>query len=95
MAKKILKAFAGLLTCGALLTGCAFQSNLGAGDERYFYKYVHIESTTNTVFHDEVIEWNFTVHQTMVEIHTKNYGWICLNDNFVLYNSEKCPLCNR
>lgn len=36
-----------------------------------------------------------TTEGTAVEINTKTYGWVFLNSGFMLYNSERCPLCNK
>lgn len=78
-----------------LLTACTNTSNHDYNTETFAYKYVHVECTTNAVMHDEIEKWYNDNDGTLCYIKTKNYGWICLNGNFMLYNSARCPLCNK
>lgn len=90
MIKKLLASLLAI-TC-LCLTGCddGNQTTHGSGK----YTHVHVQ-LSDKVFHDDVVAYNYKYEGTAVEINTKTYGWIFLNNGFMLYNSDKCPLCNK
>lgn len=74
------------------LSGCkdGNYSRSGSGT----YNHVHIQLSDKAI-HDDIETYNYKYEGTAVEIKTKTYGWIFMNNGFMLYNSDRCPLCNK
>lgn len=88
--KKLLFA---LLTIASLaLAGCNDTNQTQNGKQSY--KHVHLQLEDKCI-HDDVTSYAFDWDGTMVEINTKTYGWVMVNGGYMLYNSDRCPLCNK
>lgn len=62
------------------------------------YTKVHIQMEGGVPIHCEVLDMGtLTVsHNPTYEIKTQEYGWIVVHsNNFMLYKTDKCPICNR
>ena len=82
-----------LLTISALsLAGCNETNQTANGQQSY--KHVHLQMEDKCM-HDDVVSYAFDWDGTMVEINTKTYGWVMVNGGYMLYNSDRCPLCNK
>lgn len=88
--KKLLLSLLTIVSLG--LTGCSQNNQVGNGNQSYTHIHVQIG---DKVMHDEVISYAYDWDGTVVEANTKTYGWIMLSNGFLLYNSDKCPLCNK
>ena len=91
--KKIGVCLIAFLTLG--LTSCLNEQD-SVGVTKNNYKYIHIQlNANNSIIHDKIISYTYEKNNSLVQIETENYGWICMNDGFMLYNSINCPICNR
>ena len=89
--KKLALILVALFTLG--ISACEKDTNL-KNFEPGCYQRVHIQLNVNhSIVHDKVISYKFATHGTFVQIETERSGWIAMNDGFMLYNSEKCPIC--
>lgn len=87
------KLLVSLLALASLsLAGCDGQTNQVAVGHSYAHVHLQIE---DKCVHDDVISYAFDWDGTMVEVNTKTYGWVMVNGGYLLYNSDKCPLCNK
>lgn len=62
------------------------------------YKKAHIYMEGGVPIHCQVLDVGALVHSynTMLEVKTVEYGWIAVDTkNFILYQTDKCPICNR
>ena len=80
-----------------LLTVLALAScNKGAVNGKYTK--AHIEATGGVPIHCNVLDLTTLTNAAnpTFEIKTAEYGWLVVNsNNFILYSTEKCPICNR
>ena len=81
-----------LVTAALALAGCTSGNYKSSGSGSYAHCHIQI---ADKIVHDDVIAYNYKYEGTAVEINTKNYGWIFMNNGFMLYNSDRCPLCNK
>lgn len=91
--KKILITI--LATMSLSLTGCKLNSN--RVDNNYYrgFKHVHIQLGDDKVIHDDVVEYSYNSEGGTVQLNTKNSGWVMLSGGYLLYNTDRCPLCNK
>lgn len=62
------------------------------------YKKVHIQAEGGIPIHCQVIDVGTLVSASnqMLQIKTVEYGWVAIDTkNFILYQTDKCPICNR
>jgi len=73
------------------LSGCDKDSN-HAKTVSSTYNYVHV-SFTEKCMHDRVISYYIYSRNDVAHIQTEHYGWIIISNNYLLYNTEACPIC--
>jgi len=62
------------------------------------YKKAHIQMEGGVPIHCQVIDVETLVNSTnqMLQIKTVEYGWVAVDSkNFILYQTDKCPICNK
>ena len=62
------------------------------------YTRIHIEATGGAPIHCQILDMGTLTasHNPTYEIKTVEYGWIIVNsNNFIMYSTDKCPICNR
>lgn len=62
------------------------------------YTKVHIEMDGGVPVHCQVLDYgSFSHHYNPTyEIKTQEYGWVVVSsENFMMYKTDKCPICNR
>jgi len=62
------------------------------------YTRIHIEATGGVPIHCQVLDCSSLSHgyNPTYEIKTAEYGWLAVNSkNFIMYSTDKCPICNR
>lgn len=89
-----MKKLLAVILLALTLTGCDETNILSSGSGQYKYIHIQFVSGTNPV-HDEIKHYTYCGSGTFVQVETKTYGWIALNDGFMLYNSDRCPICNK
>lgn len=78
-----------------LLTTLALVS---CSDSDAKYKKAHIQAEGGVPIHCQVIDVGTLVNASnqMLQIKTVEYGWVAVDTkNFILYQTDKCPICNR
>lgn len=59
------------------------------------YKKVHIQMDGGVPIHCQVLEWGSASYCSS-EIKTQEYGWVIVSsENFMMYSTDKCPICNK
>ena len=89
--KKLLSILVTLVSMS--LVGCS-KTNYDMSESYHSYKHIHLESGDKYI-HDDVISYSYDYDGTIVEVNTKTYGWVLMSTGYMLYNSDKCPLCNK
>ena len=89
--KKLLMSV--LLILGLFVSGCDGSTNRQSNGMQS-YKHVHLQIDSKCA-HDDVISYAYDMDGTMVEVNTKTYGWVMINSGYMLYNSDRCPVCGK